>query len=122
MYAGFNMSGTVYDLPPIRREIARHACRESTSFRPLAFGEAPFRVAGLPTFMCSGDVLHKGDAIGKSLQLKFYRGNLQRIWPEDPPYPLIDYHLSIRSETGDFAQASALLWQIAKSAQLLPLP
>jgi hypothetical protein len=121
LYAGFNMSGTVHDLPPIRREIARHACRETVHFRPKTFGKAPFRVAGLPTFMCSGDVLDRGQIVGNEIKLHFYRGNFQRRWPDDPPYPISDYHLSISSEAADFAEAKASLWEIAKSARLFPL-
>lgn len=120
--ADFNMLLEVYELPPIRRVIARHACQRTRNFEMLEFGEAPFRVADLPTFMCSGNIVQDGVVVGKALRLHFYRGDLRRTWPTEGPYPNIDYQMSVWVSETEFEQAKAALLELAKNAQLLRLP
>jgi hypothetical protein len=116
----FNVSGIDDDVPPIREVIARHRCgapaKNDPSFRVLP------RVAGLPAFECFGYSAARGPHRELfELSVILLRGDKSKGYPGRPPYPSVEYELSITTAPEREAEARALMAWMLERVTLRPL-
>jgi len=109
---------TVY-IPPIRREIARLICTPGNPNIRVGFRELP-RIAGLPAFECRVTRVAEADGGPWAIGLILFRGSRSDLDPSRPPYPKVDYRLSVVFPKHRAAEAEHIYRQIAASIRVLP--
>jgi hypothetical protein len=109
---------TVY-IPPIRREIARLICTPGNPNIRVGFRELP-RIAGLPAFECRVTRVAEADGGPWAIGLILFRGSRSDLDPSRPPYPKVDYRLSVVFPKHRAAEAEDIYRQIAASIRVLP--